>query len=210
MNFVGHALVAARLDDDPDVVLGAMAPDLLPHSGARASTTLPLAVERGRRLHHASDGVFHRNVAFLQHQRRITEILGRAGVPRGPARASAHLAVELVLDGTLLATDPAPAFHHAWARLRAPDEVVRSLVEPASEPAWHGFLTAFTTHVDPASYVDAEYTATRIERILHRRPRLALDPLHVDVLCETMEVVLGPLRTEATTIIDDVLAGLTA
>lgn len=208
MNFVGHALVAAAVHPHADAILGAMAPDLLPHSGARAAQPLPDAVEEGRRLHHASDAAFHRHPTFLHQQRRVFDHLHDAGIPRGPARAAAHLSVELLLDGMLLAHAPRPAFTDAWGRLRTQDAVVRSLVEPVTRTAWSSFLTAFTTHIEPARYADVAYSAARIERLLHHRPRLSLAPSHGAALRTAMAAVAPAVHDAADEIIADVCAAL--
>jgi hypothetical protein len=208
VNFVGHAIVAARCDDHPDVVLGAVAPDLLPRSGARPAPEPPAALEAGRRLHHRADAVFHHHPVFVAQQRVVLDELTAHGVPRGAARASAHLGVELLLDGALVAQGIATAFTGVWDRLRDPDPTVRALVDPATEDIWCRFLGQFTTFVEPHRYADPVYTAERIERILSWRPRLTLDAEHVPVLVDTLAGVRGEVASHAPRLVDDVYRAL--
>ncbi len=210
MNFVGHAIVAARCDDHPDVVLGAVAPDLLPRSGARPAHEPTPALEAGRRLHHRADAVFHHHPVFVAQQRVVLDALTARGVPRGAARASAHLGIELLLDGALVARGDAAAFAGVWARLADPDATVRALVEPATEVAWCGFLTQFTAYVEPHRYADPAYTAARIERILSWRPRLVLPPEHTPHVLDALAAVQPSVEHAAPGIVDDVHAALVA
>lgn len=208
MNFVGHAIVAARCADHPDVVLGAVAPDLLPRSGARPAHEPTPALEAGRRLHHRADAVFHHHPVFVAQQRVVLDALTARGVPRGAARASAHLGIELLLDGALVERGDDAAFSAVWSRLVDPDEAVRALVEPSAEAAWCGFLARFTTHVEPRRYAEPAYTAERIERILSWRPRLVLAPQHTPHVLDALTDAQPVVARAAAGIVDDVHTAL--
>jgi hypothetical protein len=210
VNFVGHAIVAARCDDHPDVVLGAVAPDLLPRSGARPALAPAPALEAGRRLHHRADAVFHHHPVFVAQQRLVLDALTARGVPRGAARASAHLGIELLLDGALVERGDASAFGDVWERLAAPDAMVRALVEPSTEATWCGFLAQFTAYVEPHRYAEPAYTAARIERILSWRPRLVLSPEHTPHVLDALATAQPEVVQHAAGIVDDVHASLVA
>lgn len=209
MNFAAHAVVADRLTGHPDVALGAVVPDLLPHSGAVAARPFPEAVEVGRRLHHATDAVFHRHPVFLALQRAVYDELTRGGVARGPARAAAHLGVELLLDGALVTSGSASAFDALWARLRAPDQTVRALVVASNAPAWEAWLAAFTGFLEPARYADPVYSAARIERILRHRPRLSLPVDHVSRLVDVLAAINPTVHDRAREMVGGLVDALT-
>src|SRR5690606_3246840 len=65
MNFFGHACVAARIDSDPRVLLGAMLPDFASMSRTRLAGSEDPAVAAGIALHLATDDVFHGARGFL-------------------------------------------------------------------------------------------------------------------------------------------------
>src|SRR5687768_8762401 len=81
-----------------------MLPDLASMAGVRLDTTeLPDDVAAGVRHHYAADAAFHGHESFIRLLRTVRTALADAGVARGPARAAAHVGVELALDGWLLA-----------------------------------------------------------------------------------------------------------
>jgi hypothetical protein len=179
VNFVGHlaTAVASSHQDagEAGFRVGVMAPDLA--SGAGVSLRAPTAaVAAGLAEHHRADAAFHSLAWFRSTTQQLSVDLQGAGVRRGPARAVAHVGVELLMDGELL-RDPAIArsFDEAWAVLGAGGPEVAGLVVPEDQRSWLLWLERFTTYVDPRRYADPVSVALATERILARRPRLAFD-----------------------------------
>lgn len=102
MNYLGHAAVALEVEESPGFVLGAMLPDLLGMLRLRVPSVLPDDVTRGVRFHERTDAAFHDTRVFVESNRAAVKALGELGVRRGPARAMAHMGVEMVIDGALV------------------------------------------------------------------------------------------------------------
>lgn len=92
-----------------------MLPDLAGMAGITLSALgehpeLALGVE----FHLRTDAAFHQTEMFVGHNRRALQALRDLGVRRGPARACAHMGVELLIDAQLV-TDPDywSAYHEA-------------------------------------------------------------------------------------------------
>src|SRR5579872_2906487 len=80
-----------------------MLPDLAGMAGLSFDDALvPEEVRRGVAYHHATDTAFHAHAAFRSGTAAIRDDLAKAGVGRGPARASAHIGWELLLDGSII------------------------------------------------------------------------------------------------------------
>lgn len=112
MNYFGHAALAIRRlasSSNQDVpspsrfVLGAMAPDLL----AMMRHPLPRLIDdrslaAGVEFHVEVDAAFHQTEAFVRWNKRALLALKALGVRRGPARACAHIGVEMLIDAELI------------------------------------------------------------------------------------------------------------
>ena len=209
MNFVGHIVVADRAAGGASTahLLGAAAPDL-----ARMAR-LPVAdggsddFRAGVAAHHRTDAAFHDLPWFRRRNRELVGELTARGVRRGPARGAAHVLVELLLDGALLAdAQHAATFAPAWASLAAADADARAMVPADGHGRWLDFLDQLTRRLDPPSYADATYAADRTAGTLSWRPRLAMtDEEHAalqDVAVEVQLVVLDSAH--------DVLASVAA
>jgi hypothetical protein len=193
VNFGAHIVVADRVGAAP---LIAAAPDL----ASMARLALAPGVDAGH--HHRADAAFHDLVWFRRRTTDLSAELQSQGVRRGPARGAAHVAVELLLDGAVLADEESAAtFDAAWAALGEADDEVASLVAEADRPAWHDFLERVTTHLDPYAYAEPAYAAGRTAGTLSRRPRLALDDAEAAVLAG----VVHPIAPEeAQEVLDEV------
>lgn len=109
MNYFGHAALAVwRSRAEPResaerYIFGAMLPDLLPMVGAQLrGPLLDDDVARGVQFHLQVDALFHETDAFLTLNRRALQDLRELGVSRGPARACAHIGVEMLIDAQLI------------------------------------------------------------------------------------------------------------
>lgn len=117
MNYFGHAVVAFEHRPDPAFVLGAMLPDLLPMwerpLGRKSAwaTPVPGAVRDGIAFHHRTDAIFHACPTFSLLSKEALSLTRAAGVRKGPARAMAHLVVELCIDADLARW---PVWQHAY------------------------------------------------------------------------------------------------
>jgi hypothetical protein len=183
VNFFGHAAVAIEAGHtDGRVLLGSMLPDFGSIIGARLESVAEPTLAAGVALHHAVDAAFHECEEFRNLSSASLAWLEAHGVNRGSARALAHVGVELLLDRTLAHSE---AYRDGYmAALAAPvhadslewQDLARFVQE--DKPTAHLRLAdllqrlqvfGVDLHVCPLTLI-----ATRLERILARRPRLAL------------------------------------
>jgi hypothetical protein len=78
-----------------------MLPDLVSMLKSRVPRLEPGLVADGVTLHLLTDDAFHHSRAFRELSRRAFTVLLDRGVRRGPARAAAHVGVELLIDTAL-------------------------------------------------------------------------------------------------------------
>src|SRR5690242_17401864 len=111
MNFFGHSALAAGhfaghepapgRDELALICIGAMLPDFLGMLRLRRPTVHDPSLERGVAFHHQTDHHFHELREFQQLSRGAFAWLSERGMPRGPARAVAHIGIEMLLDEVL-------------------------------------------------------------------------------------------------------------
>jgi hypothetical protein len=174
VNFIGHATVALWSNRHPLYVLGAMLPDFAGMAGIRLSSLSgegPLS--QGVALHHRTDDAFHGAPGFLELMGQAMSALTEGGVPRGPARAVAHVGVELLIDGDLVQSDEVA---RAYLEALEHDQHVRELLpDPQHLQRWITFARRLRSYGVPYDYRNTEAVVMRLSRILAGRPRLALD-----------------------------------
>jgi len=176
MNLLAHAEVVRRLGFlQPEHLAGAMLPDLAGIAQFRIPAIPPGAMADGIALHHRTDEAFHGSPRFQNWCAEATRHLTEAGLGRGAARASAHLGVELLIDGELVrVTDVAAAVEKAMAGSRA--EVMSMVDDDAARGRVDQVIGWITEGGLRVAYEDPDAVSLRIERVLSRRPRLALPP----------------------------------
>lgn len=178
MNFVAHLVVAtAATGEAPgsDLAVGAVIPDLASMAGVRFDrASMPARVVDGVMIHHRTDEAFHDSAWFVDVLRTDTPALLAAGLPRGAARACAHVGAELLLDGVLLEDDGvADAFGDVSAAL---DIALLGDLTPEQEVAWARLFDRIRQGLGRAAYADPQAVAERLRFMLAHRPRLALPP----------------------------------
>lgn len=205
MNFFGHAALAAdhmsRVNPPPDagelgrLCLGAMLPDFVGMLRLGKPQVTDEALARGVSFHHRTDHAFHDLPSFHELSRQTFAWLAQRRLPRGPARAVAHVGIEILLD-EVMARDAAAREAYLLAlavplaealRFDAPGDLERlqTLRRNLSERA--------ATQLQPT----AELVALRIRRTLDGRPRLATDDAGEHLLREWVAVARPWVDAEA-------------
>jgi hypothetical protein len=184
VNFIAHAVVAGS---PAPFAFGAMVPDLVKLVGGAPLDVDSSDLDAGIRSHHVVDAAFHDHPTFLVWQRVVRAELGGTRI----GFAAAHVAVELMMDGVLLARARTAPFDDAigWAHaeLRGP---WRELAERAPEV------------VD--AYRTPDGVARRTIGAISRRPRLSKLVIDRDELARAVAVVLPAIEAG----LDGVLADL--
>jgi hypothetical protein len=112
VNFVAHAVIAEALGCTPLVAFGSMVPDLANMvgvmTGVRSGPDVPTAeLQFGSSVHVATDEAFHHHPTFVTLTRVAASAMdGRRHVNT----AAAHVGIELMIDGMLLAQSRAQAY----------------------------------------------------------------------------------------------------
>jgi hypothetical protein len=192
VNFVAHAVVAHRERADPAFAFGAMVPDL-----ARLARRAPLApscrgdvVTAGVAAHHRADAAFHDHPTFKAWMATVVDHLP---APDRGARAAAHVAVELLVDGVLLERGGAGAYEDALAW--AGDSV---------DGAWGALVARMRTGDIVAAYGSPDGIGERVAGILQRRPRLARLGVTAGPLADAVRAVEPDVRAGAATLVTTV------
>ena len=174
MNFFSHAAVARRFSAEPEFLLGAMLPDFVSMLGVRMPAVSHATLENGVRFHHLTDHVFHELPEFFTLSRDAHVELRERGLGRGPARAVAHVGIEILLDTTLGQSASAQEAYRSGLEAGRHPYLVAAIALPAKDRERLSDLleTLFRRGVvlDTSSGIVME----RIKRTLLRRPRLAL------------------------------------
>lgn len=171
MNFFAHALLAAEHNADPKYLLGSMLPDFCTMVGVRSKALGNTLVDAGIAHHHLVDDIFHPASGFIEWMGNSRDELEEAGLALGPAMAVGHVGVELILDGWL-AQQYEGHTHYKGALVHA-REVELPLGEYSER--LHHLIDRLIDAPFPEGYVDPDFVAERLQRILASRPRLALD-----------------------------------
>lgn len=180
MNFFGHAALAAGhfggAGLPPDALArlctGAMLPDFVGMLHLGRPQVRDDALALGVAFHHRTDHAFHDLRSFHELSQRTFAWLSERRLPRGPARAVAHVGIEMLLDEVMAQELTARAAY--LAALVVPLESALSF-EAASdlerlETLRRTLFERATPHRAPP-----EVVAQRIRRTLEHRPRLATD-----------------------------------
>lgn len=204
MNFFGHAAVAAWHDRAPGFVLGAMLPDFASMCGARLAEQPDADVAAGIALHHATDAVFHRAPSVVGLFRDAEARLTARGCRRGPTRAAAHVGVELLLDGVLLADD---AHVTAYAAAIAGDAAV-AWRDDDGGPRFAALRARLRSHGAPTDLTTGAGVAYRIARALAGRRLLAPDGAEREAIADVMAELAPRVAAATPTVLTQVRAGL--
>lgn len=101
MNYFGHVALACEFAENFEFLLGAMLPDFANMIGCSPPACGSETLMSGIRFHLVTDVVFHQQPMFRQKVAAARRELEQSGVRKGPARAAAHVGVELLLDAEL-------------------------------------------------------------------------------------------------------------
>ena len=104
----------------------------------------------GVAFHHGTDEVFHDLPGFQRLSRQAFSWLLERGMPRGPARAVAHMGIEMLLD-EVMASD-ATACDAYLRALRVPLDQRLEFTSPLDTQRLQGLLDALLTRT--SSYVE--------------------------------------------------------
>jgi len=208
VNFFGHALAASWRGRGPGFALGAMLPDFATMLGMRLVGADDPDTADGVAHHHATDRVFHGLAPFARAVVEIADDLMARGVARGPARGAAHVGFELCLDGALLGeaggaeaylaalvVDPAVDGGLAWS-------------QPDGAGRWSAMRARLAAHGLPVEYAEPERVAERVERVLARRPLLALDAAGAALVRRAMPSVAERVAAAAPAVLVGLRDGL--
>ena len=208
MNFVGHCFVAAWrrgvAASTAPYAFGAMLPDFTAMCGLRGAGVDHALTAEGQALHHETDRAFHHSQAFVALESETLRDLEGRGVRRGTAMAVAHVGVELLLDGWLLAADRdrggAVGSHYLRALdageglvehlrltpLRRRGGAPRSGEGASTEPERLRGLIGRLRSYGLDGHEDLDAIAMRLERALAHRPRLCIEPIDAPKIREAL------------------------
>ncbi len=170
MNYFGHAAVASWHSSEPATVLGAMLPDFATMSRTRLAEPTHAGIAAGIDLHHRTDRAFHHLPPVLALMRELDALLETGGCARGPRRAVAHIGVELLLDGVLVAE---PAYREAYTAALAHDPSDVRFRDEGDAERFAALHTRLHSYGVPDDLQKPDSIVHRMHRMLAHRPLLA-------------------------------------
>lgn len=203
MNYFGHALVASWRGAAPATTLGAMLPDFATMCGGKLAAAQAPLVDEGLALHHATDAAFHDLPAVVGLMRELDHRLDELGCARGPRRATAHVGVELLLDGVLIDDEVARAAYDAAI---AADIAV---AWDTGDERYAMLLARLRSYGAPIDLKDPVSITQRLQRILMHRPLLKPNDADLRAILVALTDVQPRVRVAAETVLRGVRARLT-
>ncbi len=206
MNFFGHAVVADWSRPEPRFVLGSMLPDFESMLRQRVTRVADQVISDGVAFHHRTDAVFHGAPAFISLCRDALGALQEQGVRRGTARAVAHLATEMFLDGWLTHQDDLASPYEASL---AQTGAAQSTIEWQHGGAAFGALcNRLIQWGPPTTYRDPQFVLERLSLMLDERDRLRIEPDAHDTVGQFLVSLRPIVESRAPELLVEVRNGL--
>ena len=211
MNVFAHVAVAGRAAGpgaDERFLLGAALSDLASFGGFRLLGRSPdPLIRQGMAFHHHSDDAFHRHTWFRSRNRSAASALEQRALPRGGARACAHVGVELLLDGALHGHgDDRRRFSAAMSAAPSLGAALAPLVESSRQQTWLDHLDRVASAPGLPPYTEPSAVAQRLHRICGRRPRLSFEPEGVEAVAEVLGGLLASIHETGPALVDELAA----
>jgi hypothetical protein len=206
VNFGGHVAVAARhAPERPRFWLGSALPDFAAMGRFRLLGSCAIAeVADGIAFHHRTDTAFHGHSWFTGRMAALRNSLDTDGLSRGAARAVAHVGPELLLDGRLLLNDDQP-MRFAIDEIAPLIEQLLPLVDSEAQTAFAEHLHRVVEYGTPTNYHQPSEVATRLHRILTRRPRLTFDESQLTVVELRLTAIQPSINDTALDLVDELV-----
>lgn len=210
MNFFGHAVVASRRHRDPGFVLGSMLPDFATMLRRRPPRSTHPAVESGVAFHHETDAVFHASPTFLRLSQTAYDRLVDGGLARGPARAVAHVGVEILIDSVLAHDGDAVRAYREALFAASPTELGAAIAwcDREAPERFEELRNVLCSREPSRARVAADLVARRLRRALDDRPRLALDDRGEALVSRWCDEVQDSIVEHTEAVIGEVNVGL--
>jgi len=207
MNLVGHVAVALEPDAAPpstDFLVGCMLPDLA--AIARVRIARPTGeLGEGVAFHHACDEVFHESAWFRGANRALRDALDDAGIDSGPARASSHAGVEMLLDGRLVADETVDVSARVVLDAVTTGAPRLGVLVPDDQRAvWVERLQMIGSSLDPSRYRDPRFVAERLQRMTSGRRRIELPIGQVDDVTDALREFQPGIAAAAPAVVAEV------
>jgi len=205
VNFFGHAVVASWEAKTPGFVLGAMLPDFATMSETRLVEVDHPELSAGVALHHRTDRVFHGTSHFVALCRGAVRALLARGLGRGRAHAVGHVGVELLLDGWLVEQREAREAYAAALHCGRDQDLGRRIrwLDEKGRARWRALRRRLERHGPPEDYRDPTAVASRVERILRGRQRLALDARKLEITARYLPELQKAVHAHAAPLIGE-------
>jgi hypothetical protein len=200
VNYFGHAALAILCNESPAFVLGAMLPDLAQMVGVHVSdaeSSVDRDVRAGLNFHLKTDAHFHDTATFRSLNLRSLSEFKRMEVSKGPARACAHIGVEMLIDAELAQRTQFQTPYHEALRFGVQNHERLGCASPEARR-----VCGLLQHLDDKGITlhaaTEERFILRLERALGARKRLRPTPHElaamVRYLCDLTDI---PERTIA-------------
>ena len=207
MNFIAHAIAALRSGGSSLDGFGAMLPDLA-NMLRLPSPPLSGDLEKGVRLHVATDKSFHELPRFLSAQQSARQHLRQQGVRRGSALALGHIGGEMMLETGFF--QDASAWGSYQDSLRAGLEWLKSSPvlwhhQHATE-RMHALVGRLLEHSDEAP--TPERISYGLERCVQGRPRLEISDADRPAVQAWVHSEMSGLANRAEAFMEETLSTL--
>lgn len=204
MNLVGHVAVAPD-SSAAGFLAGCVLPDVAAIARVRVARPTKDPIAAGVAFHHECDHVFHSLPWFNQTCVQLRDDLLAAGVDRGPARATAHAGLEMLLDGALVADHGLRAHVRvALDTLDAHAVALAPLVATDAQERWVVGVSRIASSLDVDGYTDAASITVRLQRMTAGRARIELSAEQAPVVTEALVDAQFRVRAAAPSVVADV------
>lgn len=166
--------MAVRRGGTDAFVLGAMLPDLISMArmGGNRTQLASADLKAGWDFHLRTDEVFHRTKSFQVLNRAALDHFTRLNIRKGPARACAHIGVEMLIDATLAEDDRYHAPYVQALRWGARQAHEFGHLDSGQGTRLFALLEHLADQGPKIHNANPERLAFRLERTLYDRPQL--------------------------------------
>lgn len=185
-----------------------MLPDFATMIGARPPGTEHAALAAGVAHHHRTDHVFHGSAHFRALVSEAFADLLTRGVGRGSARATAHIGVEILLDGVLARDAGARRAYLDALGAIGPLRSVIAWRDAGERARFDQLAIGLEARGISSEHVAPDAVVFRLSRALAHRPRLTLQAVDQPRVRAWAEHATPRVEARAGPLLDELRQGL--